>query len=731
MTDILDLSSLSAVLLRRRSQFMLPMTAVAAVAGTADHLSHAVSLQCNLESLGYAFTGRALALLSTATLSLEELALLEKLLDTTLREQLGAHRLFDPMYPNFPKQVIKASDLELLLNALLHYTGDWLGVRILPDYVKKPRKALKLSSPPKLLDIATIGDVRALFAQMAASNVALSADDLADMAVLLDFFNSTGIADKLIRAAAPTIVQKENLAAFTAVAVNRGHDAVPLLAAFASATDVLRLGMALSGGDVSLSALSKLKSFTRKERKLLLGLLDRIGETDPNRALADLFLRREVFLRLGERLHPGEYSAQFPTAHKLFEDLRATRKPENENHVIQTLIEAGETAEAVALLARRPGVLARSLANVLRKSDAESRAGIIEVFAQVAAQVSTPVLLQVMNYFRYPGPAGLRVFMPKALTGKLFTLADADLDNSGLAQCRDRVAEICEAALVSRFGELESLGNVYVDPLLRSQFVPFAQRSASKALRTIARGSRIDLPAEDKITRFFLWWSETGQDKNGQALASSSRIDVDLSVVALDADFGYVSHCSWTELRNAGMTHSGDITSAPKGACEFIDVCYEKLPADWAYIVLVVNSFTGQTFAEMPECFVGWMGRQHGNRGEVFEPRTVQNKIDLTVASQMAMPAVIDVKHGQVIWADLAVKAASGYYYVEKQTDRIALATKGLANLNKPRLYDLFELHARARGLQVPDPKLADTVFSMTEGVTPFAYEKIASEFLI
>jgi hypothetical protein len=51
-------------------------------------------------------------------------------------------------------------------------------------------------------------------------------------------------------------------------------------------------------------------------------------------------------------------------------------------------------------------------------------------------------------------------------------------------------------------------------------------------------------------------------------------------------------------------------------------------------------------------------------------------------------------------------------------------------DLKKPSLYDLFVLHAAARGEQVQTPEDADTVFSVETG-TPFRPEEIASQYLI
>ena len=49
---------------------------------------------------------------------------------------------YRPFYPAFPVQVRTASEATLLVNAALHYLGDVVGVRILPDYRPSPREPL-------------------------------------------------------------------------------------------------------------------------------------------------------------------------------------------------------------------------------------------------------------------------------------------------------------------------------------------------------------------------------------------------------------------------------------------------------------------------------------------------------------------------------------------------------------------------------------------------------------
>lgn len=51
-------------------------------------------------------------------------------------------------------------------------------------------------------------------------------------------------------------------------------------------------------------------------------------------------------------------------------------------------------------------------------------------------------------------------------------------------------------------------------------------------------------------------------------------------------------------------------------------------------------------------------------------------------------------------------------------------------SLAKPDLHTLFDLHVRARGMRVESPESADTVFSVSQGITPFEVDRIRAQFL-
>ena len=357
-------------------------------------------------------------------------------------------------------------------------------------------------------------------------------------------------------------------------------------------------------------------------------------------------------------------------------------------------------------------------------SDADS---VLLKFEGVADQVSTNVLLQLYAHFQKRDEySDLRVFFPKGNVGKAFARPN-ELMPVDEKVC-NYVTDVIKAALVKRFESLDALEEVYIDPALKGYAAPLSQRAASKSLKTLARGSRLEIPEGDTI-RFFLWWKEGMV--NGQ---KTGRVDVDLSAVIYDENWGYQEHITYTNLKSERFNsyHSGDITSAPRGASEFIDIDIPSaIDAESRYVVMSLNSYTHQPYCNLPECFAGWMMRKKPNSGEVYEPKTVDQKIDVAADTTIAIPVILDLETRQFIWTDLAL-TKNPYWYnnVEGNQKGMVLLGQAMANLQKPNLYDLFEMHGLARGKIVKKKEDAKTIFSIEGGITPFDTDIIMAEFL-
>lgn len=148
------------------------------------------------------------------------------------------------------------------------------------------------------------------------------------------------------------------------------------------------------------------------------------------------------------------------------------------------------------------------------------------------------------------------------------------------------------------------------------------------------------------------------------------------------------------------------------------------------YVVMSLNSFTQQPYCDLPECFAGWMGRTHADSGEIFEPRTVENRIDLASDTRICLPLMVDLHENQVIWTDIALKKSPLWNNVQQNLRGVSLMTKALTTLTKTNLHELFALHIEARGEVVASPDTADTIFSVERGITPYDLETIAAEFM-
>lgn len=274
--------------------------------------------------------------------------------------------------------------------------------------------------------------------------------------------------------------------------------------------------------------------------------------------------------------------------------------------------------------------------------------------------------------------------------------------------------------LTKRFSAEAPLGKVWIDPDLMDCPVPSQQRSASKGLFSVARGSRLPI-GDDNTLRFFVYW--VGRD-------------IDLSASFHNEDFSLMEQVSYTNLRSNGYQtyHSGDITSAPNGACEFIDITIDAAVERGArYLAMNVLVYCGPTFSEHDTCFTGWMTRSSPNSNEVFSPKSVQQKIDITANSHNVIPIIFDLKLRKAIWTDICLPkhAQWGGNNIESNQASIEEKIEAIVDsTHKLSLYELFEMHAAARGDVVTTREEADQEFSISKGVTPFHIDDINCEYI-
>ncbi|WP_211590329.1 TerD family protein [Microbispora sp. H11081] len=282
---------------------------------------------------------------------------------------------------------------------------------------------------------------------------------------------------------------------------------------------------------------------------------------------------------------------------------------------VEAALAEGRTEDAVALLEHTPGALLRRLDHLLR---AGGGSAVLEAAERAAARASGRVLLSLREHLQNRLAPVDRVFTNRH--GRAWTTPDTRpaLDEDAVR----RTLAVLDEEIT---GRLPDLGELIVDPAVLDVALPLSGKAVAPGLGMLPRGSLS--PVDGELLRFFVHWRQRER-----------RTDYDLSALMLDATYDNPTHISWTSYTNDFATYSGDLTEAPDGASEFIDV--RLAGATKPIVIPQVNIFDGEPFHEAAEAFFGYMTRDAAQEGRPFEPRTVRMKSDLRGSGRVALPLV-------------------------------------------------------------------------------------------
>jgi hypothetical protein len=652
----------------------------------------ALSLSAEMMKLGYAPSEQLFNVLQAS--SSQVLARLHGDVIPVLKSLKGDDVVHNTFYPNFPRQVMEASSCELFWNAILHYwtEGSWR-----PKYEKLPREYAFEATKFRELDLVTELQFDGVFNSLLSSRDSLSDEDKGYIEWFIKNRPELDIPD--------TIPFKETMCIVAGLFLKKELDIEPLVK---TATDVLRIITYLNGGDVSLAENTKFKSMKRSQRRYFSKILEKVASEE------DIQRHRNKWTKLFHSLHVGDYSKSlFAMAKKI----RNNERILTFNGRVQEGLEKKDL-DVVTLLMKRPGDFARKLDHVLRTFP-KNQDGVLMCFNGVVDQIGTKVLTQVLGHLGTRHEERERIIFPKGSVQKAQVIPALKKLSPKTV---DPLMDCIRNSLKDRFSKLEPLGKVYIDPELMLCPIPSQQRSASEGTFSVARGTRLDI-GDNGTLRFFIYW--VGRD-------------IDLSATMHNDSFDMIEQISYTNLRSRKYKacHSGDITSAPHGASEFIDIDIDSALKHGArYIAMNVLVYSGPTFKEHEACYAGWMTRSEPGSNEIYDPKTVEQKIDLNSQTKNSIPVVFDLKERKAIWTDLSTGRNVTWYggnNIHSNAANIRQTMEAIVEArSKMSLYELFELHAQGRGEIVENKEDADTVFSLTEGTTPFDINVISSEFIV
>ena len=637
---------------------------------------------------------------------------------TTLKARYGVwgHSV---MYPNFPRQVMEATNSELFYNAYAHYLTVYLSdiledqtVIWLPRFNKTPRSRLTEKTNYirfRFIDDTELRDVTSK--NLLNSPVSLTEDNLNLLKLLIS--NDLIYDWKVI----PSFKEiRAVLLANGALKYSQGGLYETCLNwDEMTATDVLRFAVGYQAGDVSLASPHYFRTFPRSIRRWIMSLLNDLRDSNMDFVVADMQKYSGMWIGLAEMIHSGEFHSRFHFAYSTLAELRGKRFPKSWAGKVNQALNEGKYLVLFSLLEERPSEFARRLNLLIQRFPASKRKELIWSFSRVVHSVPTRVCYQLQTFFlNLRTDQKHRVFFPKGQISKVYykdnnlpTKIDYFEESDGTVSPYfsfwNQIQSKVNHSLHRRYHSSSKLGKVWIDPELKNIAIPMSQRSASDGLMQLERCSRFSLGKKDVI-RFFIHWKEPEE----------KRTDVDLSVVFFDENLKFIEQISYMNLRSDYCWHSGDITSAPNGATECIDLKISKAIANFAaYAVPVVNLFSGQNFDTLPVAQFGWMTRSAMHDGEIFEPKTVQNCFNLRSPNKMILPAVIDLISKEVIWLDLGMKTTGWINNVSTQGNKIRILFEYFINKRVVSIFDVFNIHAHSRGERTLSRDEADTIFDL------------------
>lgn len=640
-----------------------------------------------------------------------------------LKNSLGVGA-YMPFYKNFPKQVMELSHCELYWNAVMHYwsVGTWE-----PSYELVERGYKFENTKFTTIKLGTEKDFANIFTTLVSINQSITENDKKVVEWFVKNYDNQVIMPK-------SIPFKETLCLLAGHGLN-----VPI----ANATDVLRIAVYFSGGDISLPALPKVtvkdvregrkaiffrnlkesqktarenfkfKNMTRARRRYLLSLLE-----NTNLDLGEMKHKIGRWLRLGEVLHVGEYKNRYPKAFEAFDMLRNAAdeiqtfesKVELAFEIYDAHHEDDDLDNALELLSTRPGVFARKLDFLLRTYDNEA---VLGAFEKIAIKVSKKVLWELYNHFLKRDTSNPRTIMikgKKSIKKQLKALPPMDKITI------NRIQNTILNCIGKHFSKLEKLGNVWIDDRLKKIPLPTAMRSVNTSVKTYVRGTRVPFNENAKVIRPYIhWFDQYGNE------------DLDLSAGFYDKNLRSLDHISYTNLKidRYNSCHSGDVRRRQGACAEYVDIDIARcLEQGVRYVMVQVHNFQNRPMHTMKDCVFGIMEREFPESNMVFVPKTITNAVSVANESSTVCIAMLDLKEKEYIWLDIEMQSR-GLANIESTSSMVNQLIRGTINNTSLSVYDLLLLHAQNRGKVVNKTEKSDIQFTYDEFVT--SYEKVAT----
>ena len=640
-------------------------------------------------------------------------------------EDFKSDKNYTVFYKNFPDEVISMSEVDLYINQILHY---WIGY--LPSNSENIIKEdIEPSKLVKARELKLIDDemIEKLFIDLLSSNVTLSEQYLDDVCVLT---NNKSI--KELEKYMEYIQMKETLTAVSSYILKKEG---VLIGNFKTTTDILRLIAKISGDELNNKHIH-FAYFSRTELSQLMTKLENLQNPMPD--IKRYSKPWHTFFKLyAKKINFNKYPKVRKVVDMLFGDISYITERGKINEQIKKLPTMSEEDldNFVKKFTIFYGDYVREILSLLNKANKNQYEKLLIGLENCVTKVNTRILFQL--YDRIINLKAKDKTVPRLVNskGKWRRLKESISLSDELL---NRVLQIIEDGIKTQLKEKETLGKVYIDEDYKNIMLTTSEKDSNVSLRPMTRGSRIKFNPKAEVLRFFVAWKNLDEKTLKELNTIYDRVDVDLSALSFDKDFKFKRVVAYYNQKEMGFAFSGDITDAPQGALEYIDIYdLEKQKKNGTrYILMQIRSYNGYTFKEINSVYAGVMELTsiEAKEKKNMYSTAITEGFQIVSSERTTNTILVDLKKFEYIWLDMNMDSykldifqnALNYEEIPYLNDML----RYFSRKQYVTMYDLLKLNADVRGILTKNKKEADVIFEKVDNKNNLALADILSNYL-
>ena len=655
-------------------------------------------------------------------------------------EDFKSDKNYTVFYKNFPDEVINMSEVDLYINQILHY---WIGY--LPSNSENVIKEdVEPSKLVKARELNLIDDemIEKLFIDLLSSNVTLSEQYLDDVCVLT---NNKSI--KELEKYMEYIQMKETLTTVSSYILKKEG---VLIGNFKTTTDILRLIAKISGDELNNKHIH-FAYFSRTELSQLMTKLENLQNPMPD--IKRYSKPWHTFFKLyAKKINFHKYPKVRNAVDMLFGDISYMTERGKINEQINRLptMSEEELDNFVKEYTVFYGDYIREILSLLNKANENQYEKLLLGLENCVTKVNTRILFQL--YDRIINLKAKDKTVPRLVNskGKWRRLKESISLSDELL---NRVLQIVEDGIKIQLKEKENLGKVFIDEDYKNIMLTTSEKDSNVSLRPMTRGSRIKFNPNAEVLRFFVAWKNLDEktlkelntayskldEKTLKELTPMySRVDVDLSALTFNENLEFNDVVAYYNQKKSGFAFSGDITNAPEGALEYIDVFdLERLKKKGnRYILMQIRSYNGYTFEEINSVYAGVMELTsiEAKEKKNMYSTAITEGFQIVSSERTTNTILVDLKKFEYIWLDMNMDSykldifqnALNYEEIPYLNDML----RYFSRKQYVTMYDLLKLNADVRGILTKNKKEADVIFEKVDNKNNLALADILSNYL-